>query len=63
MPLISFSGIASGLDTASLIEAILDADRKVKIKPLEKKVSETGEETTKLKELKTLLNSLQSMAN
>jgi flagellar hook-associated protein 2 len=63
MPLISFSGIASGLDTAALIEAILDADRKVKIKPLEKQVTENDEETTKLKEFKTLLRSLQDMAN
>ena len=63
MPLINFSGIASGIDTSALIEAILDADRKVKIKPLERKVAETDGETGKLKEFKTLLRSLQDMAN
>jgi flagellar hook-associated protein 2 len=63
MPLINFSGIASGIDTSALIEAILDADRKVKIAPLEKKVTETNEETGKLKEFKTLLKSIQDMAS
>jgi flagellar hook-associated protein 2 len=63
MPLINFSGIASGIDTGALIEAILDADRKVKITPLEKKVTEKTEESSKLKELKTKLSELKDLGN
>lgn len=63
MPLINFSGIASGIDTGALIEAILDADRKVKITPLEKKVTEKTEESAKLKELKTKLSELKDLGN
>ncbi len=63
MPLINFSGVASGIDTEALIEAILDADRTVKIDPLDKKVVSADEESTKLKELKTLLEELKDIGS
>lgn len=61
MPTINFSGIASGIDTEALIEAILGAERTARIDPLDKKVLSADEETTKLKELKTLLTELKDI--
>lgn len=58
MSTISFSGIASGLDTSSLIQSLLDQQRSVRVKPLETKVSGLKDSNTALSELKSLLNKL-----
>jgi len=63
MPVVNFSGLASGIDTEALIKAIIDSDRQVKIKPLEKKVTEFTDENAKLDELKTLLKSLKDIGD
>lgn len=60
MPLINFSGIASGIDTAGLIQATLDAARAQKVAPKEKKVTELEETNSTLNELKAKLTALQS---
>lgn len=59
MSLISFSGLASGIDSSALIKATLDAERAVRITPLQNKVAsytDTNEALTKLKELLSKLN-------
>ncbi len=60
MALISFSGIASGIDSASLIEALLDQQRQARITPLETAVTELQETNSSLEELSTLLDNLKS---
>lgn len=60
MALINFSGIASGIDSESLIEATSDAARKQRVEPKEKKVTELEDTTSGLDELKSKLSDLQS---
>lgn len=62
-PLISFSGLASGIDTEALLEAILDADRQTRIVPLEKRRDEKNEEISLLGELKDLFDELLDLAD
>ncbi|MEZ4754202.1 MAG: flagellar filament capping protein FliD [Bdellovibrionota bacterium] len=60
MPLINFSGIASGIDSSSLIEAILAQQRSALIEP-KLKTKTTLEETNEaLSELTNLLNDLNT---
>ncbi len=61
MPTINFAGIASGIDTNALIEAILNADRRVKIAPLDKKVIEIDKQSKKMEELKALYVELKDL--
>lgn len=59
-PLISFSGLASGIDSSALIKATLDQERAARIKPLQNKISafqDTNDSFSKLKELLGKLNS------
>ena len=58
MPLINFSGIASGIDSASLIEAIIEQQRTARIEPEEDRVSSIRETNDALSELTDLLNTL-----
>lgn len=58
MPLINFSGIASGIDSASLIEAIIEQQRAVRIQPQEKRISTYQETNESLNKLTDLLNTL-----
>ena len=60
MPLINFSGIASGIDSEGLIEATLEADRLTQIDPSEERISELEETNSSLEEIKTRLTSFQS---
>ncbi len=60
MPLINFSGIASGIDAESLISATTEATRTTRVQPLEDKVTETTETNDALSELKTKLLTLKS---
>jgi flagellar hook-associated protein 2 len=63
MPSANFSGIASGIDSASLIDSILTQKRKVRIGPLEKKNTEATETNEAAKEIKGLLNKLKEKAD
>ncbi len=63
MALVQFSGIASGIDSAGLIEALLEQQRKTKIAPLEKKVSELQDTNSAYGELATLLSTLKDAAS
>lgn len=64
MSVISFSGLASGIDSSALIQATLEQSRKTRIDPLKSKVeayTATNDSYTKLKELLTnLYDSVQS---
>ena len=55
MPLINFSGLASGIDSESLIEATVEARRSTRVEPKEKEVTELEGANTALQELTTLL--------
>jgi flagellar hook-associated protein 2 len=55
MPVATFSGIASGIDTKSLIAASVEAEKALKVTPKEEKKTTINEETDALKELKTQL--------
>lgn len=59
MSLVNFSGIASGIDSSSLIDAILQQKRKLRITPLQEQQTATQETTDTMKELKTALNDLK----
>lgn len=53
MPVATFSGIASGIDTKSLVTASVDAQKKLKITPKEEEISTITEESDAIKEMKT----------
>jgi flagellar hook-associated protein 2 len=59
MPLINFSGLASGIDSNSLIEALLDQQRKARVDPLERQIAELKGTNTAFEELATLTNALE----
>ncbi len=61
MPLINFSGIASGIDSNALIDAILAAERQVKVDPQEKKIKELEDTNTALSSFKSKLSTLQDI--
>ncbi len=61
MPLINFSGLASGIDSEALIEATSEASRAVRVVPLEEEVTEHEEETSALEELKSMLDNLKDL--
>ena len=63
MALINFSGIASGIDSGALIDAIIEQKRSATVKPLETKASAYGETNAAFGELKTLLANLKSAAD
>ncbi len=58
--LISFSGIASGIDTASLIKATLDSQRQVRIQPLQTQITSLTDTDDSLGSLRTLLDKFKS---
>lgn len=60
MPLINFSGLASGIDTNALIDAISEASRTQRIAPLERQITELTDTNDALSELKSKLSTLQS---
>lgn len=63
MALINFSGIASGIDSSALIQALIDQQTKARITPLEDKISAFQETNSSLKQLKELLGKLKSAAS
>ncbi|MDC0358283.1 flagellar filament capping protein FliD [Oligoflexia bacterium] len=60
-PLINFSGLASGIDSASLIEATSEAARITKVIPHETKISELEDTNTALDDVKTMLDELKDI--
>ncbi len=62
MATMTFSGIASGIDTSSLIEATLAQKRQARIAPLQNKVTDLESTNSSLDELKTRLNALKDIA-
>jgi flagellar hook-associated protein 2 len=63
MALLTFSGIASGIDSSSLIKSLMDQQRKLRIQPLEKKKTDYTETNTALSEFSSLLETLKSKAD
>jgi flagellar hook-associated protein 2 len=60
MAALTFSGIASGLDTQALIDATTNATRQTRVKPNQTRVNELTATTTSLEELSTKLETLQT---
>ena len=60
--LVSFSGLASGIDSSSLIQALLDSERTAKINPLQTRIQTLDDSTSALTELKGLLQKLSTAA-
>ncbi|MBN8549499.1 MAG: flagellar filament capping protein FliD [Deltaproteobacteria bacterium] len=61
--LISFSGLASGIDSSALIKATLDQSRAARITPLQNRIAtlqDTNDSFSKLKELLSKLNTAAS---
>jgi len=63
MATISFSGIASGIDTESLISATSEATRATRVTPKEEKITELQSESSSLEDLKTMLNELKTIVD
>jgi flagellar hook-associated protein 2 len=59
MSLINFSGIASGIDSSALIDAVLQQKRQLRISPIKDQQATTQDTTDVMKELKTALNDLK----
>lgn len=62
MATITFSGLASGIDSSALIESLLEQKRAAQINPLEKRVTALTETNASFTELSELLKTLQSSA-
>lgn len=62
MPLINFSGLASGIDSEALINATSEATRQQRVVPYEENIEELEDENSALTELKTLLTDFQTLA-
>lgn len=63
MPLINFSGLASGIDSESLIAATSDAARSANVKPKQDKIEELSNTNAAMDELRTLLQDYDSLAD
>lgn len=61
--LINFSGIASGIDSASLIKALLNRERAARVAPLEDRITSLEERNSVFDELTNLLEKLKSAAD
>jgi flagellar hook-associated protein 2 len=59
MPLINFSGLASGIDSNALIEAMLAQQRTARVDPFEKQISDLRATNTSFEDLATLVNTLE----
>ena len=56
MSSVTFSGLASGIDSSALIESLIAQQRKARVTPLENKISKYQDTKDSLTELKSLLN-------
>ncbi len=59
---INFSGIASGIDSSSLIKAIIDSERQVRVTPLQEQITKLQDTNSSFSELKTRLTALSTAA-
>ncbi|MCB0352785.1 MAG: flagellar filament capping protein FliD [Bdellovibrionales bacterium] len=62
MALISFSGLASGIDSAALIDALIDRQRQARIVPFENQITTFQETNSALEDLSSLLTNLKDAA-
>ena len=62
MPLVNFSGLASGIDSAALIQATSEATRQVRVAPYEEQVQELEDANDAINELKTLMEDFRTQA-
>jgi flagellar hook-associated protein 2 len=62
-PIISFSGIASGIDSKSLISALIERQRAAQVTPLTNRITELTSTNESLSELKSLLNKFKDVAS
>lgn len=63
MALINFAGIASGIDSSALIQALIEQQRSARITPFENRISSLTETNDSLGKLKELLSNLQTAAS
>jgi flagellar hook-associated protein 2 len=63
MSAVSFSGLASGIDSKALIQATLDQQRAAFEKPLTQKITDYQDTNTAFSKLRDLLNSLKTAAS
>lgn len=61
MPLINFSGIASGIDSEALIRATIEAQRSIRITPAEEKIARLEDTNSSLTELKSKIKAVQDL--
>ncbi|MGI6680576.1 MAG: flagellar filament capping protein FliD [Bdellovibrionota bacterium] len=57
---VSFSGIASGIDTDALIDVAISSKRALRVEPLQDKISETEDESSAIQTLKDKLLDLKN---
>jgi flagellar hook-associated protein 2 len=62
MAVVNFSGLASGIDSAGMIEALMKQKRNSRLTPLERKKNDNESAISSIGELKTLLNDLKVKA-
>jgi flagellar hook-associated protein 2 len=63
MSAVTFSGLASGIDSTSIIASILDQRRATQIKPLQTKISTLTDTNSSLAKLSDLLDTLKGTAD
>jgi flagellar hook-associated protein 2 len=63
MAIVRFGGIGSGLDTSSIIDALISQQRKAQIKPIENRIATINDSVDALNELKGLLSTLSDKAS
>ena len=63
MAAISFSGLASGIDSQSLIASLIRAQRKSTVDPIERQIQSLSDTNDSFSELKKLLKNLQEKAD
>lgn len=61
MPLINFSGLASGIDSEALIKATSDATRSYRVTPHKRRITELEDTNDALSDLKKKLNELKTL--
>jgi flagellar hook-associated protein 2 len=63
MSTISFSGLASGIDSKSLISSIINSQRKISIDPIKRQIQTLTDTNDSLSKFKELLNTLKDSAS
>lgn len=63
MSLVTFSGLASGIDSSSLIKALIDQQRNARVVPLQSKIATLSDTNESFGKLTSLLNTLRDAAS